>query len=267
MAQEELYFALILAIIQGITEWLPISSSGHLVLAERFLGYHGGGLTFDVALHFGTLMAVFVYFGKDIIDILQDLFRLKLNSENGKLGILLIVASVPAGIVGFLVKDYFESVLSNLWVVAVGFGVTGMFLLIAAVYRIPSSEGKEKFSKFGYKRAFLVGIVQAISIVPGISRSGSTMAAGVLAGLNEKNAMKFSFLMAIPVVFGANILTVGQSTLPSELIWASFVSFLVGLLTIHVLFKYVLVKRKNLIWFGVYCLILAILLGSWLVLA
>ncbi len=266
MAQEELFAALMLAIIQGITEWLPISSSGHLILFERLLGYPGG-LTFDVALHFGTLMAVFVYFGKDIVDILQDLCRLRFKTENGKLGLLLIVASIPAGIVGFLAKDYFESVLSNLAVVAVGFGVTGLFLLIAAVYRIPGSKGKGKFTGFGYGRAFLVGIAQALSIVPGISRSGSTIASGVLAGLSEKNAMKFGFLMAIPVIFGANILTVGQSTLPSELIWASFVSFLVGLLTIHVLFKYILVKRKNFIWFGAYCLILAIVLGTWLILA
>jgi len=254
----DLVSALILAIIQGLTEWFPVSSSGHLVLFERILSYYGG-LSFEVALHFGTLMAVFVYFGKDITDIIRDFFMGRWNTEHGKMAWLLIVASIPVAIVGFFVKDIFDTVLSNLSVVAFGFGITGLFLLIASL-----DFGKIKVSetrKLGYGKAFLVGIAQALAIVPGISRSGATVSSGVLLGLKEKNAMKFAFILSIPVIFGANILAIGNQTLPTELIWASFVSFIVGLLSIHIVFKYFLVNKKNFRWFAVYCLLLALVLG------
>jgi undecaprenyl-diphosphatase len=279
--------ALILAIIQGVTEWFPISSSGHLILFERVLNYHGG-LAFDVALHFGTLMAVFVYFGREITDIVRDVFTLKFGTENGKMGLFLIVASIPAAIVGYFSAGFFESVLSNLVVVAFGFGITGLFLLIAS---FPSTSFTRKFlthknnplihpynvskikdkklgnrnenGELSFGKAFLIGIAQALSIIPGISRSGATISSGVLLGLKEKNAMKFAFLMSIPIIFGANILAIGNQTLPSELIWATLVSFFVGLLSIHVIFKWILTKKKNFRWFGLYCLLLALGIGVW----
>lgn len=253
----DLISAIILAVVQGFTEWLPVSSSGHLVLFEKLLNYKGG-LVFDVALHFGTLMAVFVYFGRDIIDILEELLKGRFNSENGRLGVMLIIASVPAGLLGYFAIDYFESVLSNLGIVALGFALTGMFLLIASV------PGKIKTDKAGWREAFFIGAAQALSIVPGISRSGSTISSGVLVGLNEKTAMKFSFLLSIPLVFGANILTIGDNTLPPELIWATLISFAVGLASIHLIFNYILVSRKNFIWFGIYCLLLAIGIGFYI---
>ena len=273
----ELFSALILAIVQGITEWLPISSSGHLVLFESLLNYNGG-LAFGVALHFGTLMAVFVYFGRDITEIIKDVFTGRWNTEYGKMGVLIAVASIPAAIVGFLVKDVFESVLSNLGIVALGFGITGLFLFIASLdLTHPPNPKKTKLisksnsvidnnemRKLGYGKAFLVGIAQALSIVPGISRSGATISSGVLLGLGEKSAMKFAFLMSIPIIFGANIISIGNETLPSELIWATLVSFIVGLLFIHLVFKYLLVKRKNFRWFAVYCLLLAAGIGIYL---
>ncbi len=253
--------ALILAIIQGITEWLPISSSGHLVLFEHILRYDNGGLAFEVALHFGTLMAVFVYFGKEITDIIRDFVLLKWDSENGRLGVLLIIASIPAGAVGFFVVKYFDSVLSNLTLVGLGFGITGLLLFIAS---LDFRHKIDDFKSMPYGKSFLVGIAQAVAIAPGISRSGATISSGLLLGLNEKNAMKFSFLMAIPVIFGANLVSFGNQTLPAELIWASFVSFIVGLLSIHIIFKYVLVTKKNLRWFAAYCIILSISVLIWI---
>jgi len=246
----EFVAALILAVVQGITEWFPVSSSGHLVLFERMLDY-SGGLMFEVALHFGTLMAVFVYFGKEITDIFRDFFSGKWKTENGKLGVLLIVASIPAGIVGFLVKDFFGS-FSSLGIVAFGFGITGLFLFIVG------SGFETKGKKLNYKKSFLIGCTQALAIVPGISRSGATISSGILFGLSEKKAMTFAFLMAIPIILGANILVIGNQTLPSELIWATLVSFIVGLASIHVVFKYVLINRKNFRWFGIYCILLAL---------
>jgi undecaprenyl-diphosphatase len=249
----DLVSALILAVVQGLTEWIPVSSSGHLVLFESILGFNGG-LLFNVALHFGTLMAVFVYFGKDIVDIIEDFLKGKWRSENGRMGLYLIVATLPAVFFGVLLREFFEVIYGGLGVVALGFGITGLFLMIASLdYGV--------VGKFGYGKSLLIGIAQALSLVPGISRSGATISSGVLLGLDIKKAARFSFLMSIPVIFGANILAIGNSRLPGELIWATLVSFLIGLLAIHVMMKFVLSNKKNLRWFAAYALILAVVLG------
>tara|TARA_Y100000310_G_scaffold345322_1_gene463772 strand:+ start:3023 stop:3823 length:801 start_codon:yes stop_codon:yes gene_type:complete len=258
--------ALIIAVVQGLTEWLPVSSSGHLVLFERILNYPGG-LLFDVALHFGTLMAVFVYFGKDITDIIQDLLKGKWGSENGRLGLLLIVATIPATVVGFFFRGVLEVVFSSLGIAALGFGITGLFLLIASLdIRVGGRKlGFGKGRKLGFGGAFWIGIAQVLSLFPGISRSGATISSGLLLGLKEKAALKFAFLMSVPIIFGANILAVGNKTLEPELIWASLVSFFVGLGAIHIMYKYILTSRKNLRWFALYALLLSLGLGIWLV--
>ena len=255
----DLISSLLLAIIQGLTEWLPISSSGHLVLFEKILNY-SGSLTFDVALHFGTLMAVFVYFGEDIVDIVKEIIRGNFKSDNGKLGLLLIIGTIPAAIVGFLFQKYFEAAFTSLAVVTVGFAITSVILLIASLdFKIPSFK-----KKFGWKNALFIGCAQALALFPGISRSGTTIAGGLLAGLKEKDAMKFSFLLSIPAIFGAAILEIGNKRIPAEMIWATLVSFLVGLLKIYLLFNYVLSSRKNLRWFALYTLILAVTIGFYL---
>tara|TARA_Y100000310_G_scaffold295299_1_gene326510 strand:- start:324 stop:1091 length:768 start_codon:yes stop_codon:yes gene_type:complete len=252
----ELFSALILAIIQGITEWLPISSSGHLVLFEALLDYNAG-LVFEVALHFGTLMAVFVYFGQDIMDIIEDILKFKTKSDNFKAGMMLIVASIPAAIVGYSVRGL--DIFHNLWVVSFGFGITGLFLFIASL-----DLGKK--GKLRYGNSFLIGVSQALAIFPGISRSGTTISSGMLLGLDAKTAAKFSFLLSVPIIFGANLLVIGNNTLPPELIWATLVSFVVGLISIHFMFKYVLTDKKNLRWFGGYALLLALALVLFLLL-
>src|SRR3989344_5641937 len=121
----EFIASLMLAAIQGITEWAPISSSGHLVLLQYFFGFSDLGIEFDVALHFGTLMAVFVYFGRDIVDIIKDLLKGKWGSEKGKLGLMIAVATVPTVAIGLLFRKVFEESFSSLGVVAVGFAITG----------------------------------------------------------------------------------------------------------------------------------------------
>lgn len=248
----EALILIILAFVQGLTEWLPVSSSGHLVLFQNILNYNPG-VAFDVALHFGTLMAVFVYFGKDIVDIIEALLRGRWSSENGRLGILLAIATFPAAIIGFLFKKLFESAFSSLAIVALGFGVTGLVLLIASL-DFKKNAKKEP----SYRDSLLIGLAQAVSILPGVSRSGSTISAGLLTGLNEKSAMKFSFLMSIPVIFGAGILEIGNNTLPKEMVWASLMAFLVGLATIFFLLKVVAKSKKNLRWFAAYVLLLAL---------
>lgn len=253
----EFISAVIIAIVQGITEWLPVSSSGHIILAQKLLNYQAS-LTFDVALHFGTLMSVFVYFGKDITDIIQDLLKLKFHTQNAKLGIFLIITTIPAGLVGILFKDVFESTFKNLTIVALGFAITGLVLVITSL------NFKIKENNLGIKHAIIIGFAQILSILPGVSRSGTTISTGILLGLKEKTALKFSFLMSIPVIFGASIITIGNQTLPKELIWATLVSFIIGILSLHIIYKYILTSRKNLRWFGIYALLLALIIGIFL---
>src|SRR3989344_8418500 len=121
----EFIVSIILAIVQGITEWLPVSSSGHLVLFQEIFNFHNDNLAFDVALHFGTLMAVFVYFGKDITDILESVFRWKYKSQEFKLALLLIISAIPAAIVGYFLEPIFEAAFQSLYIVAIGFAITG----------------------------------------------------------------------------------------------------------------------------------------------
>jgi undecaprenyl-diphosphatase len=245
--------AIILAIIQGISEWFPISSSGHLVLFSEILGFNNT-LQFDIALHLGTLMAVFVYFGKDITNIVEDIAKGKWKTENSKLGFLLIVSAIPAGIIGLLFSDIIEHAFTNLWLLVLSFGITSLLLFIASLNL------NTKRSSMTYKDSFLIGVAQAVSILPGISRSGSTISSGLLLGLDEKTAVKFSFLMSIPVIFGAALLELGSEKLSSFYLLPTIISFFVGLVTIHFLLKILVNSKKNLRWFAIYCMILAIVL-------
>lgn len=261
----EFVSALILAIVQGFTEWLPVSSSGHLVLFHKLLGYEQN-LAFDVTVHFGTLMAVFVYFGKDIVDIVEDFLKLKTKSVNFKLGLLIIAATIPAALIGYVFESYFVSAFSSIGIVAIGFLITSVLLTISSLdyFRIKNKGlKKEELSWLG---ALFVGCAQALAIFPGISRSGSTISAGLVSGLKEKDAVKFSFLMSAPVIFGASILEIGNNKLPSEFIWATLVSFIIGLISIHFMLKIVISSRKNLRWFALYCLLLALGIFGYLML-
>lgn len=255
----EFISAIILAVIQAMTEWIPVSSSGHLVLFTKILDFDGG-MGFDVALHLATLIAVVVYFWKDLFAIARDFVLIKTDSENWRLGWLIILATIPAGIVGFALRDMFRAAFESLEVVAIGLGITGLVLIIASL-----DYGVRGKSTTWWKALFM-GCAQAVAIVPGISRSGSTIGTGLILGLNEKSALRFSFLMSIPVIFGAYILNHGDVTWDFQMIIAAIVAFAVGILTIHMLFRYILNKKDNLKWFGIYALLLAIGMGIYLLL-
>ncbi len=256
----EFIASLILAVVQGITEWAPISSSGHLVLLQHIFGFSELGIEFDVALHFGTLMAVFVYFGRDIVEIIENILKGKWKSEKGKLGLMVVVATIPAAVIGLLLKKVFEESFNSLSVVAIGFAITGIILFIGSL-----DLKKKKGERFGYGKAFLVGCAQVIALFPGISRSGTTISSGLILGLKEKDAIRFSFLMSIPAIIGANILELGNKSIPSSMFLPTLVAFFVGLLTIHLLFGYILTSKRNLRWFALYALLLALAMGIWLV--
>lgn len=248
---------LILAVVQGVTEWLPISSSGHLVLVEWIINYDAS-LEFEVALHLGTLMAMFVYFGRDIMDILEDFLKGKWKTESGRMGWLLIVATVPTVFAGYFFYDFFESTFSDMGSLVLGFAITAVFLVIASL------DFKHHRTIISYSDALILGCVQAIAILPSISRSGATIAAALLLGLPEKTAVRFSFLMAVPALLGAGMLALNKATLPSSFILPTLISFTTALLVVHVLYTSLLRHKRNLRWFALYSFILAVAILIWL---
>jgi undecaprenyl-diphosphatase len=242
----ELINQVILSIVQGLTEFLPVSSSGHLAILQNFFGEVD--VNFDIFLHLATVLAILTYFHKDILAIAKDVVALKTKSQNFKFAIYLVIASIPAGIFGYLLKDSIDSIFSNIIFVAIGFIISGIFLFAA------SSEKKNRPLKL--KNTFIIGLSQALAIFPGISRSGSTVATGLLLGVNKRKAIKFSFLLAVPAIIGASILKVDQLTFSISLLIPFFLSFLTGIITIYIFIEKI--KAKNLKYFAYYCWLVAL---------
>jgi undecaprenyl-diphosphatase len=248
---------LILAIIQGVTEWLPISSSGHLAIAEKFFNIKST-LTFDIALHVGTILVVLIIFRKDVKDILKAVFQRDFENEEGKLALFIIVGSIPTAIIGFLLLyyDIIETLRSNVLIIGFAFLVTGGFLYASKHVK----NGKE----LNYLDSMLIGISQGIAIIPGISRSGFTISTGLLRKLKREKAFKYSFLLSIPAVLGAmgativknhETLMVSNPDLGFTILGAT-ISFIVGYVALQVL-KRIFMKQKFYL-FAYYCWIIGI---------
>jgi undecaprenyl-diphosphatase len=191
--------AIILGFIQGLTEFIPISSSGHLVLAHHALGVFETGLAFDVALHFGTLVALILYFWKDLLVYAKALLT---KNEHTKLAYLLITATIPAAIIGFLLEKKAESQFRSVRLVGVTMLLFGAIMLLAEHY-YRRQQKHTTLDGIQTHQALTMGFVQAIAIVPGVSRSGSTITAGLFMGLDRVAATRFSFLLGIPITAGA----------------------------------------------------------------
>lgn len=240
--------AIILGIIQGLTEFLPVSSSGHLVLAEHFLNVKSPGVTFEVLIHFGTLLSVLIFFRKRIYTLVQAIYTRTMVAER-RIVLFLIIGTIPAGLAGILFKDWFESTFSNPIQTSIELIITGIILLIPRFVRL----GEKHVSHW---TAIVMGIGQAISILPGISRSGTTIVSGMLAGVKPSEAAEFSFLLSIPAIGGAILLEVRQMfNIPGALLlpysFATIVSFVFGLLSVYVVLA--TVKRGKFDYFAYYC--------------
>jgi undecaprenyl-diphosphatase len=242
---------IILAIVQGITEWLPISSSGHLVLMQQYLGITAS-VFFDVILHLGTLLAVLVSFRKDILEILKAVFQSGFRTEQGKLGLYIIVGSIPTAIIGFLFQAMFESFFSNLLVVGFAFLGTGVLLYLSKLQ-------KNRNSELNYAKALLIGTAQGVALIPGISRSGSTISTGLLLKMKKEKAFQFSFLLFIPAVIGATLaegvkewsnLSVTYLDLPAVVV-AILVTSFVSYFFLKLVFKVIVKEKFHL--FAYYC--------------
>ena len=241
--------ALILGIIQGITEFLPISSSGHLALFQNY--FQEVNVGFDVIVHLATLLAILVFFSKDIIKIIKDILIWDTKSENFKIAVYIIIASIPIALIGFFFRYFIYSLFENLYVVALGFFISGMFLFTASF----SKQNK----KLNIKNTFIIGLVQTLALIPGISRSGSTVSTGILQGIDREKAIRFSFLLAIPAMIGANILNF--TDLKVVEVWPFAIGFIAaffaGLLGIFIFIRYLKLKRFR--WFAYYCWFLSLL--------
>lgn len=242
---------LILSIVQGITEWFPVSSSGHLAILQNIFGFQN--LAFDVFLHLASILAVLFVFKKEIADIFH--FSDKKNIEYL---LLLVIALIPAGIIGLMFKDQIEGLFSNLFYI-------GIFFIISGILIYSTKFFKQKSEKIDFYDSVFIGILQAFAIFPGISRSGATISGGLINGIKKETAVKFSFLMAIPIVLGASVLELKDlafSEIDYMLLVVSFVlTFIVSLFTIRVLLR--IVKSDRFYLFGVYNFILGIIVVVW----
>lgn len=236
--------AIILGIIQGLTEFIPVSSSGHLLLAHSAMGVNETGLAFDVALHIGTLMALLLFFHKDILHLVLGIFG---KNESKKLAWLIVLATIPAVIGGYLLQDTAETTFRSAWIVSVNLIIVAFLMLAAEKYA--KSRAQADLESVNTKQALIVGFTQVIALVPGVSRSGSTITAGIFSGLDRVSATRFSFLLAIPITFGAILKVFSDEAFLSQVaqdksifivgILAAFVSglfaikFLIGYLSKH----------------------------------
>jgi len=250
--------SIVLGIIQGFTEFLPVSSSGHLELAKVILGDTSvpeESLTFTVVLHFATALSTLVIFRKEVLEIFRGLFQLKWNEE-AKFSVKIILSMIPAVFVGLLFEEQLAVFFSgNLLLV-------GLMLLLTAVLLLLADKAKSTNKKVSFSNAILIGVSQAIAMLPGISRSGATISTSVLLGIDRTKAARFSFLMVVPLIFGK----IGKDVLSGDLnfqsseiitITAGFIAaFVAGLLACKWMIS--LVKKSKLSYFSLYCAIVGI---------
>lgn len=248
---------MILGLIQGLTEYLPVSSSGHLTIGQEILGVSGeDNLAFDVAVHVATVLSTLVVLWREVEWIFKGLFKFQMNDET-KYVVNILVSMIPVGIVGVFFKDQVEAVFGS------GLLIVGIMLLVTAALLTFSYYAKPRQkSRISIKDAFIIGIAQACAVLPGLSRSGSTIATGLLLGDKKEKLAQFSFLMVIPPILGEALLDV-LKTVKGENVFGSIgvVPLLVGFLAAFVSGCFAcrwminIVKKGKLIYFGIYCAI------------
>lgn len=250
----EIWQAIILGAVQGFAEFLPVSSSGHLILMQRFLGVTEGSLFFDIMLHIGTLIPVFIVFFKEILSIFKKPFNKLL---------FLIIATIPAGLTGVLLGDLVEGAfyggdLLAAILLSCTFILTATELFLSEII----SKKYNKSLPFSYKSSLIQGLAQGVAIVPGLSRSGTVISAGCFAGLDRNENANFTFLMSIPVILGAALVTgldlleSGVIIEPLPLIFGMVTAMVTGYIAIKVMLK--VIKKANYKWFSLYLVIMAV---------
>ena len=263
--------AIVLGAIQGLTEFLPVSSSGHLVLFQNLFGLKEPELLFDICLHVGTLSAVIIVFYREILDILKALFQIpgRMQTAGGfirlcevdasiRMALLIVVGSIPTAVIGLLFKEITDQLFGSIAVVGCMLLVTGTVLWLTRNIR---SDGRP-IRKTTLKDALLIGIVQGLAILPGISRSGSTISADLFLGVDRKVAGRYSFLLSIPAIVGALVLGLDapelQTAIPmGTIIAGSVISAIVGWFALVILLR--VVDRGQLHRFAPYCWLVGVI--------
>lgn len=257
---------IILGIIQGIAEFLPISSSAHLIIFRDIFGIGASmskdmELSFDVALHLGTLLAIGVFFFKDFINMISKGLTKGVKDEQGKILWYLIIATIPAAIAGLLFEDVIENIIrNNFFIIIIALVVMGVIIYLADKY----SKKDNSLKTMSIKDAFIIGCSQVFALIPGFSRSGTTIAAGRLLGINKEDSAKFSFYLSAPVVAGAVVLQLLKKTTItivlanlSTFIIGILISFIIGLICIKYLLKYL--HNHDFKIFMIYRIIIALI--------
>lgn len=259
----EIIDAIILGIIQGLTEFLPVSSSGHLELGKAILGANAipeESLLFTVVLHFATALSTIVIFRKDILDIFKGLFQFNWNEET-QFAVKIIISMVPAAIVGFFLEDFMIVFFDGAII------IVGIMLIVTAVLLYLADMAKTTDKGVSFRSAFIIGLAQAVAMLPGISRSGATISTSVLLGIDKTKSARFSFLMVVPLIFGK----VAKDILGGELSFESsqmapmtagfIAAFVAGLFACTWMIQ--LVKKSKLTYFAIYCLVVGLIAIGW----
>lgn len=274
--------SILLGLVQGLTEFLPVSSSGHLAIFGKILGTNlDSEIYFNVLLHFGTLIAIIIVFHEDIWHMIQEFFQMLLiifanfivfikrrrgdtkytyfkvvNSNYKKLVLMIIISTIPTGIIGLFGGDFTELATNTLWFVGICLIITSVLLMLAD----RKSDNTMKINKAKYSDAYFIGVAQGVATLPGISRSGATIATGMMLGFNKQLAIKYSFLMSIPAILGAVVVELGgnknvvfgSANLPGYIL-GTITAAVSGYFAIKFMLK--LIKNKSYKGFSIYCII------------
>ncbi|WP_059103556.1 undecaprenyl-diphosphatase UppP [Shouchella shacheensis] len=263
----DLFEAIVLGLVQGISEFLPISSTAHLILVQSLFNTSFEGLSFEILLHLASVLAVILFYRKDLIEIIRGFFayftdRSAQNKTMFFFGLYIIIATGITGVAGILFEDYISETFKAPVFIALALAVTGLFLIIIERF---IRHGNRTEKEMTFLDSIVVGLGQTLALIPGLSRSGTTLIAGMFAGLSKETAVRYSFLLSIPVILGSSVLAIGDlssgallaSTGVLELSAAFVVAFVSSWLGIVWLIS--LLRKSKLMYFAVYCFAVAIL--------
>lgn len=249
------YEALIFGLVQGLTEFLPVSSDGHLEIVKYIFGGIEESFLFSVAVHGATVLSIIVVFWKEIVKLLQGVFKFRMNEET-IYAMKIVVSMIPVAIVGFTLKDFVESLFTA------NMQITGSFLLVTALFLVFGHFVKKRNKEISFLGAFLMGIAQALAVLPGLSRSGSTISTGLVLGYKKEELARFSFLMVIVPIIGANAveLITAEKVAVEVIAFPLIIAFITAFVSGYAACRWMvsIVNKGKLGWFALYCLILGL---------
>jgi undecaprenyl-diphosphatase len=246
----DIFQAIILGIVQGITEWLPISSKSHLIIIQQLFGLVQPAI-FDLILHIGSLIVVFIVFWKDILELIDGMIHGK--KESWMMILFIVLATIPIVIFGFLLEGLVKKSMTSLFVLGYGFLFTALIIYLSQFPRV-------KKKRLNVWNSLVIGCSEVFSLFPGVSRSGTTISTGMILGIKKEEVAKFSFLIFIPAILGATILEfkdIGQITNVGALIIGTIVTMIVGYFSLKLLLN--IIKNDKFKWFSIYCAVLGLI--------